>query len=83
MRRARGKQVGKARGEEGEDALVSRQRLPLPRDEEHVRVVGGLLAQGRLQVLAQLREHLRHPLNFGSMDFGHYTMLHLRKSGEH
>ena len=62
---------------------MSWQRLPLSRDEEHVGVVGGLLAQGRLQVLAQLRQHLLHPLDLGTLDFGHYNMLHFWKSDEH
>ena len=61
---------------------MSGQRLALPGDEEHVGVIGGLLAQGRLQVLAKLRQDLRHPLDLGALDFGH-PMLHLRKSDEH
>ena len=37
---------------------MSWQRLALSRDEEHVGVVGGLLAEGGLEVLAQLRQDL-------------------------
>ena len=80
--RAGGEQLGQARREQGEDALVGGQALALPRHEEHVGVVGGLLAQRCLQVLAELRQDLRRPLDLGTLDFGHH-MLHCCKSAEH
>ena len=67
---------------------MSGQGLSLSGDEEHVWVVGGLLTQGCLQVLAKLWQHLWHPLHLGvpldlgALDFGHH-MLHRCKSPEH
>ena len=56
--RAGGEQLGQARREQGEDALVGGQALALSRHKEHVRVAGSLLAEGGLEVLAQLRQDL-------------------------
>ena len=55
---AGGEQLGQAWREQGEDALVGGQALALSRHKEHVGVVGGLLAEGGLEVLAQLRQDL-------------------------
>ena len=55
---AGGEQLGQARREQGEDALVGGQALALSRHKEHVGVVGSLLAEGGLEVLAQLRQDL-------------------------
>ena len=55
---AGGEQLGQARREQGEDALVGGQALALSRHKEHVGVVGGLLAEGGLEVLPQLRQDL-------------------------
>ena len=41
---AGGEQLGQARREQGEDALVGGQALALSRHKEHVGVMGGLLA---------------------------------------
>ena len=56
--RAGGEQLGQAWREQGEDALVGGQALALSRHKEHVGVVGSLLAEGGLEVLAQLRQDL-------------------------